>query len=95
MGIAIPAAAVMMPLLEPSTTTTAAGARNLPEPTMAVQASRTGTAETLEPILKLRRYERLSLSEGPSEWLPMFNSMENNGAVWAMSVEREAWKQEL
>ncbi len=49
----------------------------------------------LEPILKLRRYEILSLSEGPSEWLPMFNSMENNGAVWAMSVEREAWKQEL
>ncbi len=49
----------------------------------------------LEPILKLRRYEILSLSEGPSEWLPMFNSMENNGAVWAMSVEREAWKSEL
>lgn len=49
----------------------------------------------LEPILKLRRYEILSLSEGPSEWLPMFNSLENNGAVWAMSVEREAWKQEL
>jgi heterodisulfide reductase subunit C len=49
----------------------------------------------LEPILKLRRYEILSLSEGPSEWLPMFNSLENNGAVWAMSTEREAWKQEL
>lgn len=49
----------------------------------------------LEPILKLRRYEILSLSEGPSEWLPMFNSLENNGAVWAMSVEREAWKSEL
>lgn len=49
----------------------------------------------LEPILKLRRYEILSLSEGPSEWLPMFNSLENNGAVWAMSVEREAWKQEF
>jgi Fe-S oxidoreductase len=49
----------------------------------------------LEPILKLRRYEILSLSEGPSEWLPMFNSMENNGAVWAMSTEREAWRTEL
>lgn len=48
----------------------------------------------LEPILKLRRYEILSLSEGPSEWLPMFNSMENNGAVWAMSTEREAWSKE-
>lgn len=49
----------------------------------------------LEPILKLRRYEILSLSEGPSEWLPMFNSLENNGAVWAMSAEREAWSKEL
>lgn len=49
----------------------------------------------LEPILKLRRYEILSLSEGPSEWLPMFNSLENNGAVWAMSTEREAWSKEL
>lgn len=49
----------------------------------------------LEPILKLRRYEILSLSEGPSEWLPMFNSMENNGAVWAMSTEREAWREEV
>ena len=49
----------------------------------------------LEPILKLRRYEILTLSEGPSDWLPMFNSIENSGAVWSMPVEREQWSKEL
>jgi heterodisulfide reductase subunit C len=49
----------------------------------------------LEPILKMRRYEILTLSQGPTDWLPMFNSMENNGAVWAMSTERDAWTAEL
>jgi heterodisulfide reductase subunit C len=48
----------------------------------------------LEPILKMRRYEILTLSQGPSDWLPMFNSMENNGAVWAMSADRDAWNNE-
>ena len=46
----------------------------------------------LEPILQLRRYEILTESAGPGDWLPMFNSLENNGAVWAMPVERDAWK---
>jgi heterodisulfide reductase subunit C len=45
----------------------------------------------LEPILQMRRYEILTESAGPSDWLPMFNSLENNGAVWAMPVERDAW----
>ncbi len=45
----------------------------------------------LEPILQLRRYEILTESAGPGDWLPMFNSLENNGAVWAMPVERDAW----
>lgn len=49
----------------------------------------------LEPILKLRRYEILTLSEGPSDWLPMFNSIENSGAVWAMSTDRDQWTKEL
>ncbi len=49
----------------------------------------------LEPILKLRRYEILSLSQGPQEWLPMFNSLENSGAVWSMSQDRDAWKADL
>lgn len=45
----------------------------------------------LEPILKLRRYEILSESAGPAEWLPLFNSIENSGSAWAMSVDRDAW----
>lgn len=45
----------------------------------------------LDPILQLRRYEILTESAGPGDWLPMFNSLENNGAVWAMPVERDAW----
>jgi heterodisulfide reductase subunit C len=46
----------------------------------------------LDPILKMRRYEILTLSQGPSDWLPMFNSMENSGAAWAMPIERDAWR---
>jgi Fe-S oxidoreductase len=49
----------------------------------------------LEPILKMRRYEILTLSQGPSDWLPMFNSMENSGAAWAMSTPRDQWAKEL
>ncbi|MEL7123237.1 MAG: (Fe-S)-binding protein [Bacteroidota bacterium] len=49
----------------------------------------------LDPILKMRRYEILTLSEGPSDWLPMFNSIENSGAVWSMPVERDQWAKDL
>ncbi len=49
----------------------------------------------LDPILKMRRYEILTLSQGPSDWLPMFNSMENSGAAWAMSTPRDQWTKEL
>lgn len=45
----------------------------------------------LDPILKLRRYEILTESAGPSEWLPMFNSIENGGAVWQMPTDRDQW----
>ncbi len=45
----------------------------------------------LEPILKMRRYEILTESAGPSDWLPMFNSIENSGAVWALSEDRDKW----
>jgi heterodisulfide reductase subunit C len=45
----------------------------------------------LEPILELRRYDILTLSSGPSDWLPMFNSIENGGAVWQMPEDRDAW----
>lgn len=47
--------------------------------------------DPLEPILKLRRYEILTESAGPSDWLPMFNSIENSGAVWSMPVDRDQW----
>ena len=46
----------------------------------------------LEIILQMRRHEILTQSAGPGEWLPMFNSIENAGAAWAMSESREAWK---
>lgn len=49
----------------------------------------------LEPILKLRRYEILSESAGPQEWIPLFNAMENGGCVWQIPHERDAWRQEM
>ncbi|HMO40235.1 MAG TPA: (Fe-S)-binding protein [Saprospiraceae bacterium] len=45
----------------------------------------------MEPILKMRRYEILTESAGPAEWVPLFNSIENGGSAWAMSVDRDAW----
>lgn len=48
----------------------------------------------LEPILKMRRYEILTESAGPSDWLPLFNSIENGGSAWAMSVDRDQWAKE-
>lgn len=49
----------------------------------------------LEPILKMRRYEILSESAGPADWVPMFTAMENSGCVWQMPVEREAWIRDM
>lgn len=46
----------------------------------------------LDIILKMRRHEILTQSAGPGDWLPMFNAIENNGAAWAMSDERDAWR---
>ncbi len=45
----------------------------------------------LDIILQMRRHEILTQSAGPGEWLPMFNAIENAGAAWAMSAERDAW----
>ncbi|MCC6280882.1 MAG: (Fe-S)-binding protein [Saprospiraceae bacterium] len=47
----------------------------------------------LDIILKMRRHEILTQSAGPGEWLPMFNAIENAGAAWAMSAERDAWNE--
>ena len=51
--------------------------------------------DPLEPILKMRRYEILTQSAGPSDWMPMFTSLENNGSPWQMSDSRDAWREEL
>ncbi|MFK7808893.1 MAG: 4Fe-4S dicluster domain-containing protein [Saprospiraceae bacterium] len=45
----------------------------------------------LDAILKLRRYEILTESAGPKDWLPMFTAIENAGAVWQMSDDRDKW----
>jgi ferredoxin len=48
----------------------------------------------LDIILQLRRYQLLTESSAPSDWNPMFNSLENSGAVWQMPVDRDAWSKE-
>jgi heterodisulfide reductase subunit C len=53
------------------------------------------TINPLDIILKMRRYEILTLSQGPSEWVPMFTSLENSGCVWQMPMEREQWIHEM
>ncbi len=45
----------------------------------------------LDIILKMRRYEILTESAGPQEWLPMFTSLENSGSVWQIPDDRDAW----
>jgi heterodisulfide reductase subunit C len=45
----------------------------------------------LEPILKLRRYEILTESAGPSDWIPMFTSIENGGSPWQVADARDKW----
>jgi len=53
------------------------------------------TINPLDPILELRRYELLTESAGPADWLPMFNSIENSGAVWQLPNERDQWAKEF
>ncbi len=47
--------------------------------------------DPLDPILQLRRYEILTESAGPSEWIPMFTSIENSGTVWQVTDGRTDW----
>ena len=51
--------------------------------------------DPLAPILEMRRYEILSESAGPKDWLPMFNSIEQVGAVWQMPDARDKWTEQL
>jgi Fe-S oxidoreductase len=48
----------------------------------------------LDIILQLRRYEILTESAGPGDWLPMFNSLENSQSAWAIAEARDAWRME-
>ncbi len=48
----------------------------------------------VEVILEMRRYEILTEAAGPSDWLPLFNSIENSGSAWAMSEPRDAWTEQ-
>ncbi len=45
----------------------------------------------LDPILRLRRYEILTESAGPQDWVPMFTSVENSGSVWQIPDDRDKW----
>lgn len=49
----------------------------------------------VEPILAMRRYEILTESAGPSEWIPMFTSLENGGCVWQVPQDRDHWTKDL
>ncbi len=51
--------------------------------------------DPLDVIMKLRRYEVLTESAGPADWMPMFTSIENSGAVWQVPDARDDWKKEL
>lgn len=45
----------------------------------------------LDIIMKMRRYEILTESAGPGDWLPLFNSIENSGSAWAIADARDKW----
>ena len=45
----------------------------------------------LDIILEMRRYEILTMGAGPQDWVPMFTSLENSGAVWQVAKDRDAW----
>lgn len=49
----------------------------------------------MENILELRRYEILTESAGPGDWVPMFTAIENSGSVWQIPDDRDKWAKEL
>lgn len=49
----------------------------------------------LEMINKMRRHEILTEAAGPQDWLPLFNSLENQQRAWSVGTSREAWAEEL
>jgi heterodisulfide reductase subunit C len=49
--------------------------------------------DPLDMIMQLRRYEVLTLAEGPQDWIATFTNLENNGSVWQMQEGRADWTQ--
>lgn len=45
----------------------------------------------LEMINKLRRHEILTEAAGPADWMPLFNSIENQQRAWSVGTSREEW----
>lgn len=48
----------------------------------------------LEMITKMRRHEILTEAAGPQDWLPLFNSIENQQRAWSVGTSRTAWAEE-
>jgi heterodisulfide reductase subunit C len=48
----------------------------------------------LEMIMKLRRHEILTEAAGPQDWLPLFNSIENQQRAWSVGTSRTAWAEQ-
>ena len=49
----------------------------------------------LEMINKMRRHEILTEAAGPQDWLPLFNSLENQQRAWSVGTSRTAWAEEV
>ncbi len=49
----------------------------------------------LDIILDMRRYVILTESQGPADWVPMFNALENSGSPWQIPEARDAWTKQL
>jgi heterodisulfide reductase subunit C len=45
----------------------------------------------LEMINKVRRHEILTEAKGPADWMPLFNSVENQQRAWSVPTSRTAW----
>jgi heterodisulfide reductase subunit C len=45
----------------------------------------------LEMINKMRRHEILTEAKGPADWMPLFNSVENQQRAWSVPTSRTAW----
>jgi heterodisulfide reductase subunit C len=47
--------------------------------------------DPLDIIYQMRRYEVLTLAEGPQDWIATFTNLENSGSVWQMQESRADW----